>query len=352
MDITIPEQKVKIDLSYIDKSLLDLDKRIRALENAPIPTPIPPIGNTIFSPTSIFYQKLADNAPIHAQSASLIADLIKQTKGPIAGQYPNVKYRPAFGEDYSPSMYIITDPNVPKVKVRMVENGVDVTWKGIYPFFAAGIRIPKNVVWGQNFDHPLSIRDMVDDTYVDIYSPQWNGNEIVAVTGGFIKNASKSDGVFQPIANSYGVVEEQGAAASCITHMVHMPRLAELKSGVIKHAVGIQIGSQSKMFKYPARRYDAYATYSPSSSCHGTRFRFPANIVINPSWAPIVKMYVTAIRDYGAIQYDQANSVCFNIECFKQFPGESLEQFCGGLKPHDDALMAQFPFDKLLVVNS
>ena len=78
----------------------------------------------------------------------------------------------------------------------------------------------------------------------------------------------------------------------------------------------------------------------------GTRFRFPANIYIDPSWPPIIQMMVVAVRDYGMVLRDIAGSVAFFGEDPSVYGGgDPYSQYFGGQQIWE--VMDKFPFDKL-----
>lgn len=338
---TIPDP---FDPKPITDALAALDARVKKLEGAtPIPSPaVNPFGPTIcFAPDSFWYKKLAPDAPLNQNSAKYVANVLKWLN--VSGIKPlvDVLYPAAFTPiEYSPSVYVVTDPSVPKVAITITGNGSVVN-----------IRIPASAVASVGGDAPSAFLDLVDNHYADFW--QYDKANHRASWGGEIPQASNSTGIF---------AGGMGATATGLPHVGHLIKLSELKAGVIPHKIGIQMPFIPNYHVWPAQRHDSTAPYYPDVQPEGSIYRFPANIAIDPAWPPIIKMVVAAGRDYGFVQFDRAYSVCMGIENTAQFVTTTdptkvgaeasalVDQFCGGFKHWDVALFKKLPMDKLQVL--
>lgn len=280
------------------------------------PVVIPPTTTTrkIFKSDSFYNKKLADNTPIHANSAGLVAELLSQTvPGAKTPYYGNVN-----STDFTSALYIIKDVNTPKIPVIIRQNGADADWAGdLFTRCKAGLRIPTGIDGNPGTDGAVAIWDQVDDLYYDFwkFKPYING-QYEASFGGIIYDVSNSDGIFPDAKNKWGTFFPTGCTATSLPLMGGMIKAEEMKNGVIPHCLGFAIPQGPNSFVWPARRTDGGGPFfeGPNAIKAGQRFRFPADIVIDPNWIPLVKMMVIAIRDYGCVVQDRAGAVCFYAE--------------------------------------
>lgn len=368
MELNIPGQKVTIPDPFDPAPLL---QRIAALESQPAAIPVPvdlgPINAAIkilqgqvkvlqadtltskrrlFATSSFWNTKLQPDAPIHPNSAKFVADLIRQTK-PDASK--GIQWPPAFACERCPSIYIVTDPNIPKVPVKIVSNGVTLAKTAIYKIFMEGIRIPVSALPSNVVDSAMGIWDKVDDIYSDFWQMRKVNGEWQASWGGQIKDVSNSDGIMPTLIDGYGNPEKTGCTATGLPHAGHLIKLAELKAGVIPHVIGITTPNIPNRWVWPAQRCDSGGPFYPDSPPEGTRYRLPADFIIPASAAPLTRMVMQAIKDYGIVQYDRGENVVIPIENTTQY-GETIAQFMNGMTIYDANLLAQIPFDKFKVL--
>jgi len=322
---------------------------------APIPTPVPtpvPVPPTTavrsrFAPTSFYNRKLADNAPLSNQG--FVTELVNQSKPKSAGgtavYYPSIN-----AKDYTTSVYIVTDKNIPKLPVTIVQNGAELTWSLLNTRTKAGIRIPGQLAGNPGGDGHIAIWDQVDDVYYEFWQFKNVNGKYQASWGGFIDDVSNSDGIVKPLKGADGHIEKIGATATSLPLMGGCMYYAELEKGVIPHTIGMATAWTANSWVWPAQRTDSGVTYisGPNAFGAGQRFRFPKDIVIDPNWVPIVKMMVVAIRDYGLVVQDTTggNSVGMYIENATQYGTKyDANKYFGGKQPWE--FMQQFPWNKL-----
>lgn len=357
----------------------DYEVRVEApIPADPAPAPAP-VVRRLFAPDSFYNAKLADNAPIHANSANIVRELVRQaipqntdstrprfdsmnpvydtpTYDPRIMYYGNVNSR-----DFTSALWIIEDPATPKVPVTIVQNGAPADWAGdLYLRLKSGVRVPVDADGNPGTDGHIAIWDKVDDVLVECWqfkkdpSLGW-----IASFGGIIEGVSNSNGVFPAMKNKWGTMFETGATATSLSLAGGMIKLDEMKRGVIGHAIGFAIPEGPNRFVAPAKRTDGPGNQfweGPNVIPAGTRFRFPKDIVIDPNWIPLVKMMVEAIRDYGCVVQDRAGAVCFYAEnTAPKGDPDSTDEY---RKKADGTLVAgwqfmnpnYFPFSKLQVL--
>lgn len=339
--VVVPQQEFLIDVP---------DPVVPVPAPTPVPTPTPtpaPTGRRKFSPTSFYNKKLDANAAIHANSDGMVGELVRQTKVNAAAGIP---YLPGInsGNGYSTGIYIVKDPATPRVPVIMVQGGKEATW---FPFFnewkTKGIRIPENALVAGGTDGTLCIWDQVDDIEYDFWQLKKVNGVWNCSYGGQISDVSNATGIM-PTIN--GV--KTGSTATSLALLGGCILWSELKAGVIGHALGLAIPQGSSKYVYPAQRTDGGVQFwdGVNSLPAGTRFRFPADIVINPAWCPMIKMMVEAVRDFGCVIQDRAGAVVFYAEDTRQFTGkDEITAFYGGKYAYQ-IMSEQFPFDKLKVL--
>lgn len=293
------------------------------LKNIPI-TPIPIFNNSLWS-------KKRTEA-VSAQSDAFVAELINQTKGP--GKTWMNSYQ------YSTPIYWV-DSNTPKVPVAIVQNGNTLSSLALHQELQKGVPIPVNALPAAGTDGTITFIDVDSLKLYEFWqfakvNGQWQAN-----WGGIINNV-QTDGVM-PIVNG----EHWGATATSLPASAGMILLSELASGAIPHALAFAIPSPKYAFVSPANRSDGDGD---KLIPEGTAFKFPADIVIDPSWCPMIKMMVTAVRDYGMILRDRSGCVNFYAEDPTQygFKTDPYLAYYNGLQLWD--IILQFPWDKLKAI--
>lgn len=320
-------------------SNFDLASFLNSLTTLPTqPPPPPPPTGELFSPTSFWNQPLSANQALNANSANYVNEFVANTQ--LAGPWINIT-------QYSTPYYIV-DSSATKAPVSIVQNGQTLTWTALYQVCQQGIPIPANVAASGGLDGEITIYDKSADKLYEFWQFKKVNGQWQASWGGIIDNASTSSGIMPTVKNTLGGDEQWGATATGLPTIGGTMLLKEVQAGVIPHELAVAIVRPATWTNYvwPAQRSDGWYT-GPNAIPEGTRFRFPANITIDPNWSPIVKMMVIAIRDYGMIVRDQASSVVFTAEDPTQYgKGEdAYAPYFGGLQLWD--VMKQFPWDKL-----
>lgn len=296
-----------------------------------------PQGFRLYAPDSVWNKKLS-NEPIHPNSDGYIQELLENNK--LAGPWINTI-------NYSVPVYYV-DGMTPKQKVYLTDQyakggPVDLECQ-------KGVPVPDKVIISGGTDKHLTIIDKSANGGKGLEWDFW-GLEIVkgvcyAKNAGILDNVSDSDGRMTKRPDYYwnsSTATHLPAAAGLIT-------LDELPKGVIPHALALAIVRPKKaVCVYPAQTTDGWYD-GPNAIPEGTRFRFPANVSIDPNWTHLTRMIVTAIRDYGMILRDQAGCTALFVEDPRVYgKGEEvLTPHMAGKQIWD--VMAQIPWAKLQVL--
>ncbi len=291
----------------------------------------------LFGPSSFWNTPLASNQTIHWNSKNFVNELVANTK--LAGPWINTT-------KYSTPVYVV-NAKIPLLSVKIIENGVEKSSTVLYAEALKGIPVPEDAVPAAGSDGVITIYDKTTDTLYEFWRMKKVDGKWEAAWGGILKNASTSNGIMPTVINSKGGQEKWGATATGLPAAGGIMMLHELMSGKISHALEFAIPRpKQSQFVWPAQRTDGFYT-GPNAIPEGARFRFASTIVIDPNWSPIIKMMVTAVRDFGMVLRDRSGSVGFAAEDPTQygFSSDPYTQFYGGKALWD--VMKQFPWDKL-----
>lgn len=321
----------------------------------PTPTPIPePTPAPVTRPfaQSSFWNRGISNEPIHANSAGLVAELAAQRFGPPAYGAPNINT-----SDYNPVIVDVTT-DITKVPVSIRNDNYSTVAKRLL----LGVPIPVGVQQAAGLDGHLVIADWKNDIWYEFWQMKQENGVWICQNAGIYQGFKTGVGIMPTIQGEWNASTASRLPNTAI-------RLSDLKAGVIPYAVPLAIfrPKAHPSFKWPAQATDGWYT-GPNAIEEGQRFRFPQNITINPNWAPIVKMLVIAIRDYGLVVRDKAGTIAFVCEDARHLAPANTVDKAGwawqqykpffqnptGTKPeHSEAwylMLYQFPWDKLEAV--
>lgn len=283
---------------------------------APAPAP-PPIAETtgttgiihLYSPTS-YANKLLTNEPVAVNSATLVSALWNDIVT-YGGAGINVL-------DDSRPIYFV-DENAPKKKIRITSQWAYNQQNAL--ILNAGIPMPSTFVISGGTDNHLCIvvtRNGVPIREFDFWrmAPSTDPNfDYEAKESGILDNVMVSDGTLDRRA------DWNTATASHIPLCVGTGRINPADKTVHWNqcvALAIKRPAPYPTFKFPAK--SAPDGVTGGIIPYGQRFKFPANIVIDPVWKPVTKKLVTAIRDRGMVIVDKSGSgATFYIEDPRQY---------------------------------
>ena len=327
-------------VATLESKVASLEARVTKLEQGTT-TPPPTTTRRLFAPTSFYNTKLSVSTPLHSNSAGMIKEILRQAVpqntnsalpkfNSMAPVYDTPTYDPAIpyygnvnSTGYTSAAYIITDPATKKQPIIIRQNNADCTWLGaMYERLKAGMRVPANPTINAGTDGHICFWDQIDDVYYEFWQFKAYGTgQWQASFGGIIDNVSNADGIVPDVLTTWGSMSPTGATATSLPLIGGMIKAAEMKAGVIPHCIGFAIPEGPNKFKWPARRTDGGVQFweGPNAIQAGQRFKFPADIYIDPNWIPLVKMMVVAIRDYGCVVQDRAGAICYYAENTAQY---------------------------------
>lgn len=302
--------------------------------------PTPPTSFGLYAPDSVWDKKLTTE-PTDPNSAGLVAEMSANQQ--IAGTWIEVG-------PFTTPIYFVNGNAMPKVIVRL--NGDTTSPNAIE--LLKGVPIPVNALPATGTDGHLCIIDKDTDKEYDFWQMKKQADgSYLASNAGILPNMSTSDGTLELRTNGWN-----SATATHLPLAGGTILLKELQAGVIPHAIATAINRPAKhpIVVWPAKTTDGWYT-GPNAIPEGKRFRFPANIAINPSWQPITKMLVSAIRDYGLVIKDKTGAgVGFGLEGLAQHgitnADAELKKYMGGKNIWDVlGTGKEFPWDKLEAVS-
>lgn len=288
-----------------------------------------------FAPSSFFYANV-QSAPLDPASASLISHLNTE----VTGRYNGVAALNVY--DYNVAYYVAA-PGTPRTTVRFN----DCQGKGyLDPNLAAafaGIPIPAGAVPAAGTDHNLTVYEPSTGTLWELWLAQQDATGWSACYGGRIDSVPTSPGYFPNLL---------GQAASGISMAGGMISLAEVKAGVINHAMYLAVPDVRAGVSWPAQRSDGNGT-DPTWLVEGTRLRLDPSVdVATLNLTPLGRMVAKAAQTYGFVVADRAGAVAVITES-----GAPAAAANGGLNPWDALLglnttpaynqLAGFPWDRM-----
>ena len=173
-----------------------------------------------------------------------------------------------------------------------------------------------------------------------------------AAWGGAIEHVSQSPGYYT--ASSWpGALTVWGASATSLPVAAGLITIADLRSGVIDHALSVALPApRAGVYAWPAQRSDG--TGGPNTIPEGARLRLDPSLDLNSlNLPPLTHMIAEAAQRYGIIVRDQTHyGISFYAEDPTQYGGNKLyygtHGFFGGMTPQQ--LLARFPWSDLQVL--
>ena len=257
----------------------------------------------VFAGSSFWYQPVSGKVPLAANSAAVVANAVHQMH-----QYYGSPDRTDVAintTSYAAPVYIAA-AGTPTVNVGFN----DCQNKG---FFDAGLKaqwtavpIPAGAEPADGTDQEMVVYSPSQNRLWEFWVTKHTGNSWSACWGGRLDNVSKSSGIFP---GGYGTT------ATGLPFMGGQISLADLKAGVIKHAIGIAfVETRSNVISWPAQRTDGWID-DPNVPAEGQRFRLdPALNIEALKLNPLAKMVAVAAQKYGLVVWDKAGAVSLRAE--------------------------------------
>jgi hypothetical protein len=285
----------------------------------------PAAAQAPFAPTSAWNAPLADDAPLAADSAALVAELRRQVALP-SGAWIN-------SSSYSTPVYTVA-ADQPTVRVAL-----DVGYTPLQGDLEA-VPLPEDARAAPGSDGHLTVYQPSTDTLWEFWLMRREADGWHARWGGKLTGVSQSPGY---------LAAPLGATATSLPLLGGLMRIDELQAGRIDHALALAIpAARAGKTVWPAQRTDGTST-DPAAIPEGTRFRLdPAFDVDALRLRPVAAMMAKAAQRYGIVVRDQSGAVTFYAEDPYQFGASPYSALYEGLMPSQ--LLARFPWDRLQVV--
>lgn len=294
------------------------------------------VTDSVFAPSSFWYQPIPVDAPLHANSAAFVADLLRQKKA----YYGTVSINT---NAYASPVYI-AEADAPTVQVTMwncqhksfSDEGLSRAW--------AAVPIPAYAQPADGNDAEMTIYQPSTDTIWEFWVTRKVNGQWQACWGGRLQPAGRSDGTW-PLP--------YGTTATGLPFFGGQITAEELQRGEIKHAIGFSLVEVDawNVLSWPAKRGDGYnPTNAPNRIPEGLRFRLDPSINVDAlNMHPIGKIIAKAAQKYGFVVWDKAGALTLRAQNPKSYtalgqPNPYLALF--GVTPVY-AILNGFPWDKL-----
>jgi hypothetical protein len=306
----------------------------------PAPVQAPAAEPRLFAPDSVWNAPLPANAPLDPANATLV-----NTFRATVAQNMAAAWGPWISTGQTTSLYTVPS-NQPTVRVALDPG----SWKvGMQQTFQA-VPIPANAEPADGPDAHMTIWQPSTDRLWEMWKARKSADGWHASFGGAMTNVSTSPGYFD--TNSWPGLSQPwwGATATSLPAIAGTMMISELKSGVIPHALAINIPTaRAKTYSLPAQRTDGTST-DPRSIPEGARFRLDPKLDLSKlNLPPVTRAMAVAAQSYGMIVRDVTNHA---ISFFAENPDPS------GTNPYPvlygsqypTAVMKAFPWDRLQLV--
>jgi len=299
--------------------------------SAPAVVPyVPAPAGYPFGASSVWRQQVG-SAPAAANSATLVGTLSHA----VTSLYNGVA---AFNVDsYNTTFYSVA-ASTPRTDVGFTDcQGKGSEPSGLVAEFAQ-VPIPSTAVPANGTDAELTIYSASSDQLWEFWQASHDSGGWHACWGGRIDHVSSSPGYF-----SGGF----GATATGLPVAGGMVSIADVKAGVINHAMSLEIVNPAPWndFSYPAQRSDG-GNNSPSAIPEGTRFRLDPSINVNSlNLTPLAKMIAKAAQTYGFIVTDQSGAVAVQAQSAAGASSNPWPALMAGVPSYQ--ILAKFPWSQL-----
>jgi hypothetical protein len=346
-----------------------------------------------FLPSSFFDQRLAPNAPVDPRSAELVRELRNMAFGVdpqsnfdcrSAVMTPTSQWTAAersncqmlttraniATSDFAPVVYTVP-ADQPRLPVTLDANDPSLARN-----FAKGVPIPAGAKPATGSDGQLIIWQPSKDTMWEFWqASQDSDGHWHASYGGVMPHVSRNPGHYVDLpagaGKAAGGAPDQGGSlreshnwggpASSIPNLPGLITVAQLRSGVIGHALDFGTWTnKAGEWVYPAQRTDGRCQGLQHQYCsdipQGARFRLDPSYDVNQLKNPIVRMIAKAVQDYGMVLNNTTGGgVTFYAEGWQAHGWQDPYEGPHGLFTHDPnpsltyptEFMREFPWEHL-----
>ncbi len=336
--------------------------------------------------SSFFCKRLSPSAPVEPHSRKAVTELRNMAFGVDPGERVNCRHavmtadtrdwtkrerhhcRPiAFRagityDQYAPMLYTVP-AGAPRVPVSL-----DAANSSLRAALGAGVPIPSYAQPALGSDGQLIVYQPSTNTMWEL----WRAHKDLTGTwhaswGGVIRDVSRNPGHYEDVRRALapgGYLEQHlwGGPASSIPNLPGLITVAQLRSGVIGHALVFSTWANSpSKWVYPAQRTDGrcrHLGHYCSDIPQGARFRLDPSFDVKRIHDRVARMLAKAAQDYGMVLNNTSGSgVTFYAEGWRGHPGWS-DPYYGdhGLFTRDghgvssSVFMRDFPWNHLEMI--
>jgi hypothetical protein len=308
-------------------------------------TPSLTVPPRLFSPTSVWNSPVPADAQVDPSSSRLIGALDEEvSREQRLGIGPWI----AAGQASTP-IYDV-GPDQRTVRVRL--DNSNVWWRRSLQRAFAAVPVPPGAHPARGADAHMTIWQPSRDKLWEFFHMRMESDGWHAAWGGAINHVSRSQGYYTR-SSWPGALPVWGASATSLPVAAGLITIADLRSGVIDHALSIALPApRAGVYAWPAARTDG--TGGPNTIPEGARLRLDPKLDVNSlGLPPLTRLIAKAAQRYGIIVRDQThNGISFYAEDPTQYGGGKLYHgshgFFDGMTPQQ--LLAGFPWTDLEVL--
>jgi hypothetical protein len=290
----------------------------------------------VFAADSFWYTPLPDNAPLHPNSANLVAEFVRQKKAYYGTVSINTTAfaSPVYVAEAGAATVRVAEWDCQKKKYtdpKLAEQ-----W--------AAVPIPEYAEQADGSDAEMTIYQPSSDTIWEFWQARKVGDQWQACWGGRMQHASQSPGIWP---------KPYGTTATGLPFLGGQISAAELQRGKIEHVLGISLVDTEtwKIVSWPADRSDGYNPKdAPNRIPEGLRFRLDPTVNVESlKLHPVGRMIARAAQKYGFVVWDKAGAITLRAENPKSYTKRGEPDPYPALfgKTPAYALLSGFPWDKL-----
>jgi hypothetical protein len=267
--------------------------------------------DSIFSPTSFWYQPIPATVSLDPNSANFVAEFLRQK----AAYYQTVGLNVS---SYSSPVYVAgTTTQTKKVDYwncqgkSYIPTGLVEQWNAV--------PIPDGSAPADGTDAEMTVYQPSTDSMWEFWRTRLIDGQWSGCWGGRMQNVSASSGIWPA---------PYGTTATGLPFLGGQITAEELNRGEIRHAIGISLveAEQYSIFSWPANRSDGInPTNVPNRIPEGTRFRLnPAVDIDALPIHPIGKIIAKAGQKYGFVVWDKAGALTLRLQNPKSYTATGM----------------------------
>jgi len=292
--------------------------------------------DSIFAPTSFWYQPIPKTVVLHANSREYVAEFLRQK----AAHYGTVSVATS---SYASPVYVVpVDARTSTVRVW------DCQKRGhAVPELArqwSSVPVPGHARPSRGTDGEMTIYQPSTNTIWEFWQMRTDDGRWQACWGGRMTDISTSDGIWP---------RPYGTTATGLPFLGGQVTAEELQRGEIRHVIGISLVDleEASVFSWPANRSDGSNPHNvPNRIPEGTRFRLDPTVDVDTlRMSAAGKVIAKAAQTYGFVVWDKAGSIGIRAQNAQSYtvqgqPDPYPTLFNG---KEEWAVLEGFPWDRL-----